>query len=431
MPTRLDTRDKGFEKDFQRLLTSKREGSEDVSADAASIIAEIRGRGDAALVELTKRFDGVDAGSVSGLKVEPEAMRAAHDRTDAGLCEALVAAAGRIRSFHERQVPEDIGYTDETGVALGLRHGPLDAAGIYVPGGKAAYPSTVLMNAIPAGVAGVGRLAMAVPATDGVVPDPVLAAAHIAGVGEIWTIGGAQAIAALAFGTETIEPVDKIVGPGNAYVAAAKRLVFGQVGIDSIAGPSEILVLADKTANPEWIALDLLSQTEHDEAAQSILVTDDPDMAEAVAGAVEQLLPGLDRSEIAAASWDAHGAIIIVRDLDEGAELANRIAPEHIEISTGDPEAVASRIRHAGAIFLGQWTPEAVGDYVGGPNHVLPTARTARFSSGLGVLDFMKRTTTLSCDADSLKAIGLHAETLAKAEGLEAHGLSISRRLNR
>ena len=429
MPTRLETSSKDFEKDFQRLLAVKRGDGGDVSGDVASIIAEVRKRGDAALLELTKRFDGIEAKAVAELKIGPDAMQAAHDRIDDALREALVAAAGRIRSFHEKQYPENIAYTDDQGVSLGLRHGPLDAVGIYVPGGKAAYPSSVLMSAMPAGVAGVGRLAMAVPATGGGVPDAVLAAARIAGVNEIWTIGGAQAVAALAYGTETIDPVDKIVGPGNAYVAAAKRQVFGQVGIDSIAGPSEVLVLADQTANPEWIALDLLSQAEHDEAAQSILVTDDPGLAEEVAKSIEGILPGLDRQEIAAASWRDHGAIITVANWDEGVDIANRIAPEHLEVCTDDPEAKANRIKHAGAIFLGQWTPEAVGDYVGGPNHVLPTDRTARFSSGLGVLDFMKRTTTLACDAGGLAAIGGHAETLAGAEGLQAHGLSISRRL--
>ena len=431
MPSRLDTGSKGFEEEFQRLLTAKREDGADVSEAVASIVADVRERGDAALLELVKRFDGVEAGSVGGLKVGPGDMAAAHDRIDDGLRQALAAAAGRIRAFHEKQLPRDIAYTDDAGVALGLRHCPLDAVGLYVPGGKAAYPSTVLMNAIPAAVAGVGRIVMAVPATGGEVPDAVLAAAHIAGIAEAWKIGGAQAVAALAYGTRTIEAVDKVVGPGNAYVAAAKRQVFGQVGIDSIAGPSEVLVMADNSANPEWIALDLLSQAEHDEAAQSILITDDHGLADAVAKAVEQLLPELDREEIAAASWRDHGAIIAVRNWDEGVDLANRIAPEHLEILTGDPDSIAKKIRHAGSIFLGQWTPEAVGDYVGGPNHVLPTDRTARFSSGLGVVDFMKRTTTLACDADSLAAIGGHAVALAQAEGLQAHGLSITRRLNR
>ena len=431
MPSRLDTGAKDFEKGFRRLLSSERGGGGDVSDSVSSIIKDVIERRDAALLELTARLDGLEAAGVPELRVAPDEIEAAPGRVDGGLREAIEAAADRIRAFHERQRPEDIAYTDDAGVALGLRFVPVDAVGVYVPGGKAAYPSTVLMNAVPAAVAGVGRIAMAVPAPGGNVPDAVLAAAHIAGVAEIWTIGGAQAVAALAYGTETIGAVDKIVGPGNAYVAAAKRQVFGQVGIDSIAGPSEVLVMADNTANPEWVALDLLSQAEHDEAARSILVTDDAGLADAVAEAVERLLPGLERREIAAASWRDHGAVITVRDWDEGAELANRLAPEHLEILTGDPASVAGRIRHAGSIFLGQWTPEAVGDYVGGPNHVLPTDRTARFSSGLGVADFMKRTTTLACDADSLAAIGGHAVALAEAEGLEAHGLSITRRLDR
>ena len=431
MPSRLDTGDKGFEKDFQRLLSSRREDGGDVSDSVSSIIKDVIERRDTALLELTAKLDGLEAASVLDLKVAPDEIEAALGRVDGSLRGAIKAAADRIRAFHEKQLPKDIAYTDDAGVALGLRFVPIEAVGVYVPGGKAAYPSTVLMNAIPAAVAGVDRIAMAVPAPGGDVPDAVLSAAHIAGVTEIWTIGGAQAIAALAYGTGTIEAVDKVVGPGNAYVAAAKRQVFGQVGIDSIAGPSEVLVMADNSANPEWIALDLLSQAEHDEAARSILVTDDHGLADAVAKAVERLLPELDRKEIAAASWRDHGAIIAVRNWDEGVDLANRIAPEHLEILTGDPGSIAKRIRHAGSIFLGQWTPEAVGDYVGGPNHVLPTDRTARFSSGLGVADFMKRTTTLACDADSLAAIGGHAVALAQAEGLQAHGLSITRRLNR
>ena len=431
MPSRLDTGNKDFEKDFQRLLSAKRGDGEDVTKAVSAILKAVIERQDEALLELTAKLDDHKAANVLNLKVAPDEIEAAQGRVDGGLRKAIEAAAGRIRAFHEKQLPEDIAYTDDAGVALGLRFAPIDAVGVYVPGGKAAYPSTVLMNAIPAAVAGVGRIAMAVPAPGGNVPDAVLAAASIAGVTEIWTIGGAQAVAAFAYGTETIAPVDKIVGPGNAYVANAKRQVFGQVGIDSIAGPSEILVLADGAGNPEWIALDLLSQAEHDEAAQSILITDDAGLADAVADAVERILPELDRQSIAAASWRDFGAVITVGDWDEGVELANRIAPEHLEIVTGEPESLAGRIRHAGSIFLGQWTPEAVGDYVGGPNHVLPTDRTARFSSGLGVADFMKRTTTLACDADSLAAIGGAAVTLAEAEGLQAHGLSISRRLNR
>ena len=431
MPSRLDSRSPDFEGDFGRLLTSKREDCADVSETVSGIIRSIRGDGDAALLELTRRFDQVDVETVADLAVDADTMDAALGRIDAEVRDALEAAASRIRGFHEKQFPDDLAYTDAAGVQLGLRHTPVDAAGLYVPGGKAAYPSSVLMNAIPAEVAGVGRRVMVVPTPQNAISDTVLAAARIAGITEIWRIGGAQAIAALAYGTETIAPVDKIVGPGNAYVATAKRQVFGQVGIDSIAGPSEILVLADAGNNPDWIAMDLLSQAEHDEAAQAILITDDAGFADAVGDAVDAILPQLERAEIAGASWRDHGAIITVHDWNEGAALANRLAAEHLEIATDNAEELSGMIRHAGAIFLGRWTPEAVGDYVGGPNHVLPTARTSRFSSGLGVLDFMKRTTTLGCDADSLAEIGRYAVTLAKAEGLEAHGLSISKRLNR
>ena len=431
MPSRLDSRSPDFEGDFGRLLTSKREDGADVSETVSGIIRSIRGDGDAALLELTRRFDQVDVETVADLAVDADTMDAALGRIDAEVRDALEAAASRIRGFHEKQFPDDLAYTDAAGVQLGLRHTPVDAAGLYVPGGKAAYPSSVLMNAIPAEVAGVGRRVMVVPTPQNAISDTVLAAARIAGITEIWRIGGAQAIAALAYGTETIAPVDKIVGPGNAYVATAKRQVFGQVGIDSIAGPSEILVLADAGNNPDWIAMDLLSQAEHDEAAQAILITDDAGFADAVGDAVDAILPQLERAEIAGASWRDHGAIITVHDWNEGAALANRLAAEHLEIATENAEELSGMIRHAGAIFLGRWTPEAVGDYVGGPNHVLPTARTSRFSSGLGVLDFMKRTTTLGCDADSLAEIGRYAVTLAKAEGLEAHGLSISKRLNR
>ena len=431
MPSRLDSRSPDFEGDFGRLLTSKREDGADVSETVSGIIRSIRGDGDAALLELTRRFDQVNVETVADLAVDADTMDAALGRIDAEVRDALEAAASRIRGFHEKQFPDDLAYTDAAGVQLGLRHTPVDAAGLYVPGGKAAYPSSVLMNAIPAEVAGVGRRVMVVPTPQNAISDTVLAAARIAGITEIWRIGGAQAIAALAYGTETIAPVDKIVGPGNAYVATAKRQVFGQVGIDSIAGPSEILVLADAGNNPDWIAMDLLSQAEHDEAAQAILITDDAGFADAVGDAVDAILPQLERAEIAGASWRDHGAIITVHDWNEGAALANRLAAEHLEIATDNAEELSGMIRHAGAIFLGRWTPEAVGDYVGGPNHVLPTARTSRFSSGLGVLDFMKRTTTLGCDADSLAEIGRYAVTLAKAEGLEAHGLSISKRLNR
>jgi len=431
MPVRLDTAERGFAAAFEDLLASKREDGADVSDAVSAIIADVITRGDAAVLELTRRFDGAEVASMAELRLDEGAITAAYARIDDDLRKALRTAAERIRSFHEHQLPQDISYTDDQGVGLGLRHSPVDAAGLYVPGGKAAYPSSVLMNAIPAQVAGVPRRVMVVPTPDGQVPDMVLAAAHIAGISEIWRIGGAQGIAALAHGTESISPVDKIVGPGNAYVATAKRQVFGKVGIDSIAGPSEILIMADARNNPDWVAMDLLSQAEHDEAAQSILITDDAGFADAVSQAVDAILPGLERAAVAGPSWRDHGAIISVRDWNEGAELANRIAAEHLEIMTEDPDELAGLIRHAGAIFLGRWTPEAIGDYVAGPNHVLPTARTARFSSGLGVLDFMKRTTCVRMDAAALASVGPAAVTLARAEGLEAHGLSISRRLNR
>ncbi|MEK9860398.1 MAG: histidinol dehydrogenase [Alphaproteobacteria bacterium] len=431
MPVRLNTSDADFAPAFQALLNSKREDSADVSQAVAAIIHDVIARGDDAVLALTKKFDGVSATSMADLALGADDLAAAYDRIDDELKSALNTAAHRIRAFHERQLPSDIAYTDEAGVGLSLRHTPVDAAGLYVPGGKAAYPSSVLMNALPAAVAGVARRVMVVPTPDGVINDLVLAAGHVAGISEVWRIGGAQAIAALAYGTESIAAVDKIVGPGNAYVAAAKRQVFGKVGIDSIAGPSEILVMADAGNSADWVAMDLLSQAEHDESAQAILITDDASFADAVADAVDAILPTLPRVEVAGASWRDHGAIITVSDWDQGADLANQIAAEHLEIMTDDPSALAAQIRHAGAIFLGRWTPEAIGDYVAGPNHVLPTARTSRFSSGLGVLDFMKRTTMVDCDADALAAIGSAAVTLAKAEGLDAHGLSISRRLNR
>ena len=431
MPFRLDTAAADFEKLFSALLQSKREDGADVGAAVAAIIDQVRAEGDAAVIALTNKFDRRNAGTMAELALDQETLTAAYERIDDELRDALETAAARIRAFHEKQLPRTIDYQDDAGVRLGMRYGPVDAAGLYVPGGKAAYPSSVLMNAMPATVAGVARRVMVVPAPDGELSDPVLAAAHIAGISECWTIGGAQAVAALAWGTESIRPVDKIVGPGNAYVATAKRQVFGRVGIDSIAGPSEILILADSGNSPDWLAIDLLSQAEHDEAAQAILITDDAATADAVMDAVEAILPGLERSDVATASWRDHGAVITVDNWQEGADLANRIAAEHLEIATEDPHAIAAMIRHAGAIFLGRWTPEAIGDYVAGPNHVLPTARTARFSSGLGTVDFMKRTTMVECDADALGRIGPAAVTLAGAEGLEAHGLSISRRLNR
>ena len=431
MAVKLNTSDHSFKDQFMALLNSKREDSVDVSDTVNAIIGDVMAHGDAAVLELTRKFDRIDAESMAELALTADDLAAAYDRIDDELKSALSTAASRIRAFHEKQLPQDITYQDDAGVALGLRHTPVDAAGLYVPGGKAAYPSSVLMNALPATVAGVARRVMVVPTPDGVINDMVLAAAHIAGISEVWRIGGAQAVAALAYGTESIAPVDKIVGPGNAFVAAAKRQVFGKVGIDSIAGPSEILVMADNGNTADWVAMDLLSQSEHDEAAQAILITDDADFADAVDDAVEAILPTLPRVEIAGASWRDHGAIITVSNWDEGAELANQIAAEHLEIAVENPQELAGKIRHAGAIFLGRWTPEAIGDYVAGPNHVLPTARTSRFSSGLGVLDFMKRTTMVECDADALAAIGPAAVTLAKAEGLDAHGLSISRRLNR
>jgi len=429
MPVFLDADSPDFDARFAALLGAKREESADVDDTVAAIIADVRARGDAALIELTAKFDR--------LELTPETLRFSTEEVDALIAdvprherEALQVAADRIRAYHERQLPQDASWTDEAGATLGWRWTPVSAAGLYVPGGLASYPSSVLMNAVPAKVAGVGRLAITVPTPDGQVNPLVLLAARISGVDEIYRIGGAQAIAALAYGTETIAPVDKITGPGNAYVAAAKRRVFGRVGIDMIAGPSEILVIADRDNNPDWIALDLLSQAEHDESAQSILITDDPAMAKAVEAAVTRYLQTLERRDIAGVSWRDNGAIITVKDMDRAAELANRIAPEHLELCVADAEALADKIPHAGAIFLGAWTPEAVGDYVGGPNHVLPTARSARFSSGLSVMDFVKRTTMARMTPAALRAIGPAAETLAISESLEAHGLSVTARLN-
>ena len=426
----LNVDDASFEGEFAALLAAKREDSPDVDAAAAQIIAEVRERGDAALIEFTEQFDGVALSSeemrLGAGEIEEHAARASDsDR------EALALAAGRIRAYHERQMPNDDSWTDSSGATLGWRWNPIAAVGMYVPGGLASYPSSVLMNAVPARVAGVKRLVMAVPTPNGQISPLVMEAARIAGVDEVWRIGGAQAIAALALGTESIQPVDKIVGPGNAYVAAAKRRMFGTVGIDMIAGPSEILVIADAANDPDWVALDLLSQAEHDESAQAIAITDDGAFAEAVIAAVDMRLETLARREIAGASWRAFGAVIVVPEIGRAAELADRIAPEHLEICVADAKALAQRISNAGAIFTGSWTPEAIGDYVGGPNHVLPTARSARFSSGLGVLDFLKRTTLCEMSPDALQAIGPAAETLAKAEGLEAHGLSIRARLDR
>ncbi|GGX58685.1 histidinol dehydrogenase 1 [Tateyamaria omphalii] len=430
MPQFLDYSDADFEAQFAALLSAKREDSPDVDAVVADIIADVRSRGDAAVIELTERFDRI--------ALTPETLRISADEVAAAMAEvgqedrdALALAAARIRAYHERQMPEDAQWTDDAGATLGWRWTPVSAAGLYVPGGLASYPSSVLMNAIPAKVAGVGRLAITVPTPDGVINPLVLLAAQLSGVDEIYRIGGAQAIAALAYGTETIAPVDKITGPGNAFVAAAKRRVFGKVGIDMIAGPSEILVIADGDNDPDWIALDLLSQAEHDESAQSLLITTDPAFGPAVADAVNARLETLERRAIAGASWRDFGAIITVPDLDVAAQLSDRIAPEHLELCVADPVTLSEKITHAGAIFLGQWTPEAIGDYIGGPNHVLPTARSARFSSGLSVMDFVKRTTLAQMSPDALRAIGPGAERLAASESLEAHGLSVTARLRK
>jgi histidinol dehydrogenase len=430
MVARLYTAEPGFAPRFAALLAAKREADADVDAEVAAIIAEVRARGDAALVEMTARWDRVtlDPAGLAIPEAEIDAAVAAVPPADRA---ALELAAGRIRAYHERQLPADAQWVDEHGAELGWRWTPVAAAGLYVPGGLASYPSSLLMNAIPARVAGVERLVVAAPTPGGVANPLVLLAARLAGIDTIYRIGGAQAIAALAFGTETIRPVDKITGPGNAWVAAAKRRVFGQVGIDMIAGPSEVLVLADADNDPDWIALDLLAQAEHDGSAQSILITDAADFAERVAATVEARLTTLARGAIAAASWRDFGAIIVVRDWDEAIALADRIAPEHLEIQTAAAEEIAARVRNAGAIFVGAWTPEAIGDYVGGPNHVLPTARSARFSSGLSVLDFMKRTTLARMTPAALAAIGPAAETLARAESLEAHALSVAARLAR
>ncbi|WP_037293855.1 histidinol dehydrogenase [Roseobacter sp. CCS2] len=430
MPQFLSTTDADFETRFAALLGAKREDSPDVDHVVAGIIADVRARGDAAVLELTAKFDRLDltAETMRFSAAEIEAECAKVDDADRA---ALEMAADRIRAYHARQMPDDASWTDETGATLGWRWTPVSAAGLYVPGGLASYPSSVLMNAIPAKVAGVGRLAIVVPTPDGVTNPLVLMAARIAGVDEVYRIGGAQAVAALAYGTETIAPVDKITGPGNAFVAAAKRRVFGKVGIDMIAGPSEILVIADKDNDPDWIALDLLSQAEHDESAQSLLITDDAAFGQAVADAVAKRLETLERRAIAGASWRDFGAVITVKDFDEAVFLSDRIAPEHLELCTADADALSENITHAGAIFIGGWTPEAIGDYIGGPNHVLPTARSARFSSGLSVMDFIKRTTLSRMTPDALAAIGPAAERLAISESLEAHGLSVRARLDR
>jgi histidinol dehydrogenase len=429
MPHRLDAGDPGFAAAFARLLAAKRETAADVDASVAAILADVAAQGDRAVAAYTRRFDRVDVST--GLRIPADEIAAAEAACPPAALAALHLAKERIIAFHARQMPAGLDYVDDAGVRLGYRWTPIAAVGLYVPGGTAAYPSSVLMNALPARVAGVERLAMVVPTPEGRLNPLVLAAARLAGIDEIYRIGGAQAVAALAYGTETIAPVDKIVGPGNAYVAAAKRRVFGRVGIDMIAGPSEVLIVADGDNDPAWIAADLLAQAEHDEAAQSILITDDPAFAEAVVEAVEVQLAGLPRQAIARASWEAHGALIRVGTLADAIPLVDRIAPEHLQLAVADPDRLAARIRHAGSVFLGRFTPEALGDYLAGPNHVLPTGRSARFSSGLGVLDFLKRSTFLGSDADALARLGPAAAALAEAEGLEAHARSITIRLNR
>ncbi len=429
MPIRLDHHQSDFTARFDEFLAMKREVSADIDAAARAIVDDVAKRGDAALIEATKKYDRLDV-KADGLRITTSEIDAAVKACDAATLDALAFARDRIEVFHKRQIPMDERFTDAQGVELGWRWSAVEAVGLYVPGGTAAYPSSVLMNAIPAKVAGVERVVMVVPSPDGKLNPLVLAAAKLGGVSEIYRVGGAQAVAALAYGTATIRPVAKIVGPGNAYVAAAKRIVFGRVGIDMIAGPSEVLVIADKTANADWIAADLLAQAEHDVNAQSILITDDETLAKNVERAVDAQLTTLPRGKIARASWNDFGAIILVKSLDASIALANAIAAEHLEIVTADPEAISAKIKNAGAIFLGAHTPEAIGDYVGGSNHVLPTARSARFSSGLGVLDFMKRTSILKCGPEQLRALGPAAITLGKAEGLDAHARSVALRLN-
>jgi histidinol dehydrogenase len=429
VPLRLDMRAPDFAAHFAALLATKRESAEDVDVTVREILATVAQRGDAALIDYSSKFDGVNLARI-GLRVSDDEIAEAFAISNGGALEALRLAHSRILAFHERQKPRDERFTDALGVELGWRYTAIEAVGLYVPGGTASYPSSVLMNAVPAKVAGVARIVMVVPAPQGHINPLVLAAARLAGIEEIYRIGGAQAIAALAYGTETIAPVAKIVGPGNAYVAAAKRRVFGTVGIDMIAGPSEVLVLADATANPDWIAADLLAQAEHDAAAQSILVTDSTGLADAVEMSVMSQLATLPRRDIAGASWRDFGAIIIAERLEDTVALVDRLAPEHLEIIAEKAETLAGLIRNAGAIFIGGHTPEAIGDYVGGSNHVLPTARSARFSSGLGVLDFMKRTSLLKCTAESLRALGPAAIALGEAEGLTAHARSVAIRLN-
>ncbi|MCC4234222.1 histidinol dehydrogenase [Sphingobium soli] len=429
MPLRLSTTDSDFPSAFTALVDARREADEDVSRDVTAILKAVRAGGDAALADYTQRFDRHDL-NVSGWAVTATETRAALDGISSELRDALELAAARITAYHEKQKPQDSDGVDAAGVRLGARWSAVDAAGLYVPGGRAAYPSSLLMNVIPAKVAGVARIAMVTPTPGGEINPLVLAAAQIAGIEEIWRVGGAQAVAALAYGTDRIRPVDVITGPGNAWVAEAKRQLYGVVGIDMVAGPSEIVVVADGRNDPEWTAADLLSQSEHDPTSQSILFTDDAAFADAVAAAVERQLPALSTSAVARTSWNANGAIIIVRDLDEAMPLVNALAPEHLELAVEDPEPLFAQVRHAGSVFLGRMTPEAVGDYVAGPNHVLPTGRRARFSSGLSVLDFMKRTSFLSLDRNAIGAIGPAAVALAQAEGLPAHAASVALRLS-
>ena len=425
---RLRISDPGFAAAFDELVNARRESDAGVSADVAVILAEVKADGDGAVAALTAKYDGFDLDQ-EGWQISAEQCQAAFDGLDNDLRDALLLAAKRVSDYHALQKPQDKSWTDETGVLLGYRWGAVEAAGIYVPGGRAAYPSSVLMNAIPAKVAGVGRLVMVTPTPQGALNDAVLAAAHIAGVSEIWRIGGAQAIAALAYGTRRIKPVDVITGPGNAWVAEAKRQLYGVVGIDMVAGPSEILVVADADNKADWIAADLLSQAEHDPTSQAILITDDANFADAVAAAIEDIIPALTTAASARASWDNYGAIIIVDDLAQVPAIVDRLAPEHLELAVANPEELFAQIRHAGSVFLGRHTPEAMGDYLAGPNHVLPTGRRARFSSGLSVLDFMKRTSFIGMNKDAMAALGPAAATLADAEGLPAHALSVRKRL--
>ena len=428
MPLKLSAKDRDYAQKLDLLLKQVRAETQDVVDVVSDIIDDVRRNGDAALTALTKKFDLIDL-TEKGFRVSIEEIQDAKGNISKEELTALKLAANRIKSFHAKQKPKDLSYIDEQGVGLGLRWRALDSVGLYVPGGTASYPSSVLMNAIPAKVAGVKRCVITVPSLNGMINPMVLAAADIAGSTEVYRIGGAQAIAALAYGTESIVPVDKIVGPGNAYVATAKKMVYGKVGIDSIAGPSEVVIVADQKNNPEWIAYDLLAQAEHDTAAQSILITDDNSFADLVVSAIDDLLKSLPRSEIAEKSWNDHGAIIVLNSLDEAPSLIDMLAPEHLQFATDNPDKLSNKVSHAGAIFLGRYTPEAIGDYVAGPNHVLPTNKTARFSSGLSVFDFLKRTTIVDCNSDSLRAIAPSAITLANAEGLDAHARSIAIRV--